>query len=142
MKTPIIYVIFCCAHWHSALAGGSEEGGKADHHTKAAANPKDFLTRLHLKKIPLMKYKPKLLSAYQDFKKRSWKNDDNGVFGYKRNAQAWFPIFEKKSYEHAGIDLENLGASLYPGSWAGKTSFDKFRAFDKQPELEGKEDLY
>ena len=36
--------------------------------------------------------------------------------------------FEKKSVNHASIDLENLGKSLYPGSRA-VNSFDMFRAF-------------
>jgi len=47
--------------------------------------------------------------------------------------------FRKKADLHRGrqgeINLKNLGASLYPGSWAGKTSFGKFRTFKNGPDF-------
>jgi len=48
MKTPMIVVIFCCAHWLQALVGGQPVKGGIEHaHSEVVARPNEFLAMLH-----------------------------------------------------------------------------------------------
>ena len=136
-----ISLLFLSCFVYSSLAGGPDEYGQ-DHHTEPGANPKDFLNLLHTKNNPaLSSYKPKTLDVYRNFKKRSFLRrlfgfgKGEGVFDYKKRSTR-FPMFKKKSETvedivdslvkalkpdsldkkantHGGIDLKNLGDSIY-----------------------------
>ena len=47
MKTPMIVVIFCCAHWFQALVGQPVKGGIEHAHSEVVARPNEFLAMLH-----------------------------------------------------------------------------------------------
>ena len=136
----LVLVLSSCAYLSSAA--GPDQNGQ-DHHTGPNSNPRDFLNLLHTKSgPPLSSYKPKTLDVYRNFKKRGFfkrllgifgKNE--GVFPYRKRSTG-FPMFRKKSESvedivdslvealtpekldkkenmHGGIDLKNLGDSLY-----------------------------
>ena len=114
---------------------------------------------LHNKNKPaLSNYKPKLLSAYQDFKRSDtdgptrvvdWQNNDGGIFSQKRTGNGRFPfrrprnnglvfkrvpswwpfeLVDKKSY---GVDDEIVDESCDDGD---DEAYDS-RSFDKKADF-------
>ena len=74
-------------------------------------------------------YKPNMLSAYRDFKRSAsdgptdWKNDDGGVFGYKRSGNGRFP-FRRTRLAHNGLVYKRAPSFRWPFELVDKKSDD------------------